>query len=113
MPQIAEYIMRNPKYAAEADGLQRAYDAVRSDRYRDEDEMMNDPEFIGRVLKNEKIREAVIRAHMEEIKKGAQMPQAVGAGVQTGKAPLSGRKPINGMEQAKKRLAAMLGADAK
>ena len=43
----------------------------------------------------------------------AQMPQAVGAGVQTGKAPLSGRKPINGMEQAKKRLAAMLGADAK
>jgi hypothetical protein len=113
LPQIAEYIMRNPKYASEADGLQRAYDAVRSSRYRDEDELLNDPEFIGRILKNGQVREAVIRAHMEDIRRSGQLPQTVGAGNQSGKAPLSGRKPMNGMEQAKKRLAAMLGADMK
>lgn len=111
LPQIAEYIMRNPKYAAQADGLQRAYDAVRSDRYRDEDELLSDPAFIGRILKNDQVREAVIRAHMQEMKRGAQVPQMVGAGSQTGKTPLTGRKPITGMEQAKKRLAAMLGAE--
>ncbi len=110
LPQIAEYIMRNPKYASEEDGLRRAYDAVRSEKYRDEEELLGDPAFIERVLKNDQVREAVIRAHMEEIRRSGGVPQSVGAGARGGKTPLTERKPITAMEQAKKRLEAMLGA---
>lgn len=109
MPQIAEYIMRNPKYASEEEGLKRAYDAVRSEKYRDEEELLSDPEFIERILQNEQVREAVMRAHMQQLRRNGSVPQSVGAGVQSGKTPLTERKPITGMEQAKKRLEAMLG----
>lgn len=109
LPEIAEYIMRNPRYADEADGLRRAYDAVRSAKYRDEEAMTADPEFIARMAGNEQIRRAVLRGHLEEVYRGGMLPQAVGMGMETGKTPMTGRKPITGMEQAKKRLEAMLG----
>lgn len=108
LPEIAEYILRNPRYAGESDGLRRAYDAVRSGKYRAEDELLSDPGFIERMAGNELVKEAVLRAHLEEIRKGGRIPQAVGAGQESGKTPLTGRKPITGMEMAKKRLEAML-----
>lgn len=109
LPEIAEYIMRNPKYADEADGLLRAYDAVRSGKYRDEETMLLDPEFISRMAQDERVRSAVLEAHLQEIRRGGGIPQSIGAGTETGKTPLTGRKPITGMDQAKKRLEAMLG----
>lgn len=108
LPEMAEYIMRNPKYANESDGLTRAYDAVRSAKYRDEETMMNDPEFIRRAATDERVKEAVLRAHLEEIYQSGEAPQSVGSGVGSGKTPLTGRKPITGMEMAKKRLEAMM-----
>ena len=108
LPEIAEYIMENPRFAEDSEGLLRAYEAVRSRKYRDTDELLEDPEFIRAMAENEQIREAVLRAHMEEIRKGGRVPQAIGAGGEAGKSPIAGRKPITGMEMAKKRLEAML-----
>ena len=110
LPEIAEYIMRNPRYAGESDGLRRAYDAVRSAKYRDEEALLTDPEFIGRMAASEPIREAVLRAHLSEIRRSGRVPQAVGVGAESGKTPVTERKPVTGMEQAKKRLEAALGA---
>jgi len=109
LPEIADYIMRNPKYAGEGDGLRRAYDAVRSGKYRNEEDMLLDPAFIERMAGDERVREAVLKAHLEEIQRGSGIPQSIGAGAEAGKTPLTGRKPITGMDQAKKRLEAMLG----
>ena len=108
LPEIAEYIMAEPRLAEDAEGLVRAYEAVRSRKYRDTDELLADPEFIRRMAENELVREAVLRAHMEEIQKGGGIPQSIGAGGEAGKTPVTGRKPITGMEMAKKRLEAML-----
>lgn len=108
LPEMAEYIMRNPKYAGESDGLKRAYDAVRSAKYRGEDAMMADPEFIRRIAADERVREAVLRAHLEEIYRSGEAPQSIGMGAEGGKSPMTGKKPITGMEMAKKRLEAML-----
>ena len=108
LPEMAEYIMRNPKYADESDGLLRAYDAVRSAKYRNEEKAMSDPEFIRRMAADERVREAVLRAHLEEIYRSGEAPESIGSGMERGKTPLTGRKPITGMEMAKKRLEAML-----
>jgi hypothetical protein len=108
LPEIAEYIMAEPRLAEDSEGLVRAYEAVRSRKYRDTDELLADPEFIRKMAENEAIREAVLRAHMEEIQKGGGVPQMIGAGSEAGKTPVTGRKPITGMEMAKKRLEAML-----
>jgi len=109
MPEIAAYIMENPRYAQESDGLRRAYDAVRSGKYRDEDELMEDPQFIERAAGNEKIREAVMRAWMEQVKRTGNGVQSIGAAAGVGMTPLTQKKNVTGMEQAKKRLEAMLG----
>ena len=108
LPEIAEYIMAEPRLAEDSEGLVRAYEAVRSRKYRDTDDLLADPEFIRMMAENEQIREAVLRAHMEEIQKGGGVPQMIGAGSEAGKTPVTGRKPITGMEMAKKRLEAML-----
>ena len=108
LPEIAEYIMRNPRYAGESDGLLRAYDAVRSARYRDEKSLMADPEFIQRAARDEGLREAVLRAHMEEIRRRGGLPQPVGMGNGGGAAPAT-RARGKGMEQARRTLSAMLG----
>lgn len=109
LPEIAEYIMRNPRYAEESDGLRRAYDAVRSARYRDEDALLEDPEFVERMAGNERVRTAVLKAHLEQIMRGGDVPQFIGEGAERGKTPVTGRKPISSMEQAHGRLAALLG----
>lgn len=109
MPEIAAYIMENPRYAQESDGLRRAYDAVRSGKYRDEEELMEDPQFIERAAGNEKIREAVMRAWMEQIKRTGNGVQSIGAAAGVGMTPMTAKKNVTGMEQAKKRLEAMLG----
>ena len=98
LPEIAEYIMAEPRLSEDPDGLMRAYEAVRSRKYRDTDELLADPEFIRMMAENEQIREAVLRAHMEEIQKGGGVPQMIGAGSEAGKSPVTGRKPITGME---------------
>lgn len=108
LPEIAEYIMAEPRLSEDPDGLMRAYEAVRSRKYRDTDELLADPEFVRMMAENEQIREAVLRAHMEEIQKGGGVPQMIGAGSEGGKSPVTGRKPITGMEMAKKRLEYML-----
>lgn len=108
LPEIAEYIMRNPRYAGESDGLRRAYDAVRSAKYRDEDAMLDDPEFISRMASDKRIREEVLRAHLDEIRKTGNVPQAVGVDAERGKTPMTTKRSVNGMEQAKKRLEAAL-----
>ena len=56
----------------------------------------------------ERVRQAVLRAHLEEVYREGEAPQSIGSGMETGKTPLTGRKPITGMEMAKKRLEAML-----
>ncbi len=111
LPEMAEYILRNPRYAQESDGLMRAYDAVRSAKYRDEESMLTDPEFVERMAGDERVREAVIKEHLGRILRGEQVPQSVGMGVVGGKTPMTGRKPISGMKQAHARLSAMLGVD--
>jgi len=45
---------------------------------------------------------------IQAIQKGGRIPQAVGAGGGDGMTPVTGRKPITGMEMAKKRLETML-----
>lgn len=109
MPEIAAYIMEHPRYAQESDGLKRAYDAVRSGKYRDEEELLDDPQFIERAAGNGKIREAVMRAWMEQIKRTGTGVQSIGAAAGVGMTPLTQKKNVTGMEQAKKRLEAMLG----
>lgn len=108
LPEIAEYIMEHPKFSGDSEGLVRAYEAVRSRKYRDMDELLADPGFIRRMAENEQVREAVLRAHMEEIRKGGDIPQAIGAGDEAGRTPVTERKPMTGMEMARKRLEAML-----
>ena len=108
LPEIAEYILRNPRYAGESDGLARAYDAVRSARYRDEESLLADPRFIHRAAQDEGVREAVLRAHMEEVRRHGGLPQPVGVGDGSGAAPAAGPRG-KGMEQARRTLSAMLG----
>ncbi len=108
LPEIAEYIMEHPRYAEDSEGLIRAYEAVRSRKYRGTDELLADPEFVRMMAESEPVKEAVLRAHMEEIRKGGKVPQVIGADSEAGKTPLTGRKPITGMEMAKKRLEYML-----
>jgi len=110
LPEIADYIMEHPQYAQESDGFRRAYDAVRSGKYRDEEELLSDPQFIQRAAGSEKVREAVMRACLEQIRRsGSSIVQSVGASESVGKTPLTGRRPVTGMQQAKKRLEALLG----
>lgn len=112
LPEIAEYIMRNPKYADESDGLTRAYDAVRSGKYRAEEDMLLDPAFVERMARDERVRSAALKTYLEELRRGGEVPQSIGAAAEAGNTPVTARKPITGMEQAKKRLEAMLNAKA-
>ena len=108
LPEMAEYIMEHPRFSEDSEGLVRAYEAVRSRKYRDTDELLADPEFIRRMAENEQVREAVLRRHMEELRRGVGVPQAIGADGGDGRTPVTERKPMTGMEMAKKRLEAML-----
>ena len=109
MPEISEFIAEHPDLAVSDDGLRRAYDSVRSKKYRTEAQMLADDEFVKRMASNEKIKEAVLQNHLSEIARtGEGVPNSIGAG---GDIPLTGQKAApNSMQQAKAGLAKLLGA---
>lgn len=108
MPEIAQFIAEHPDLAVSNDGLRRAYDSVRSGKYRTEDQMLADDEFVKRMANNEKVKQAVLQQHLSEIARtGDNVPNSIGSG---GSVPLTGQKQApNSMAQAKNGLAAMLG----
>lgn len=109
MPDIHEYLKANPRYSVDEDGLQRAYDAVRSKKYKTEDMLTSDPEFLKRMAGNEQIRKMVIEDHLQQIaRNGEAVPQTITDG---GSTPLTAKKNVSGMEQAKQKLLSMLGGN--
>lgn len=108
MPEIAQFITEHPDLAVSNDGLRRAYDSVRSNKYRTEAQMLADDEFIQRMANNEKVKQAVLQQHLGEIARtGDNVPNSIGSG---GNVPLTGQKKApDSMSQAKQGLAAMLG----
>lgn len=108
MPEITQFIAEHPELAVADDGLRRAYDSVRSSKYKTEAQMLADDEFVKRMANNEKVKEAVLQAHLGEIaRNGDNVPSSIGSG---GNVPLSGQKRApDSMAQAKQGLAQMLG----
>ena len=88
--------------------LRRAYDGVRSRKYRSEEQLFADKDFIERAASNEKVKEAVIQAYLTQAaRNGESVPASIAGG---GGVPLTGKKqPPNSMQQAKDGLARMLG----
>lgn len=110
MPEIQAYLTSNPKYSIDEDGLQRAYDAVRSKKYKSEESLANDPDFLKRMAGNEQIKKMVIEEHLKEIaRNGEAAPQPITDG---GSTPLTTKKTVSGMEEAKRKLLSMLGTTA-
>jgi hypothetical protein len=108
MPEIAQFIADHPDLAVSDDGLRRAYDSVRSKKYRTEAQMLADDEFVKRMAANDKIKEAVLQNHLGELaRSGEAVPNSIGSG---GNIPLTGQKKApDSMSQAKSGLAKMLG----
>lgn len=108
MPEITEYISKHPELSVENDGMRRAYEAVRSSKYRSEDEMFGDAEFVKRAASNDKVKNAVISEYLaESARNGDNVPVSIGGG---GNVPLTGQKAApSSMDQAKKGLSKMLG----
>lgn len=108
MPEITEFIAEHPDLAVANDGLRRAYDSVRSGKYRTEAQMLADDEFVKRMASNEKIKEEVLKNHLGELaRSGEGVPTSIGSG---GEVPLTGQKAApNSMQQAKKGLMQLLG----
>jgi len=108
MPEITQFIAEHPELALANDGLRRAYDSVRSAKYKTEAQMLADDEFVKRMAANEKVRDAVLKTHLSEIaRSGENIPNSIGSG---GEIPLTGQKQApNSMQQAKRGLAQMLG----
>ena len=105
LPEMTAYIMGHPEYAMETDGLERAYDAVRSHRYRSEENLLDDPEAVKRLSADPRVREAVLSAHLAEIyKSAAGLPTFIDDG---GSIPAA-EPDKGGMEKAKAKLVAML-----
>ena len=106
LPEMAEYIMAHPAFALEEDGLQRAYDAVRADKYKSEDELLADPENVKRLSADPRVKSAVLTAHLSEIYKASRdLPAFIAAG---GGIPAEADKPQDSMAQAKAKLEALL-----
>ena len=108
MPDITAFIQEHPELAVADDGLRRAYDGVRSRKYRSEDQLFADKDFIERAASNEKVKEAVIQAYLTQAaRNGESVPASIAGG---GGVPLTGKKqPPSSMQQAKDGLARMLG----
>lgn len=108
MPEITEFIAQNPDLAVANDGLRRAYDRVRSNKYRTEEQMLADAEFVKRMASNDKVKELVLQNHLGEIaRNGESVPASIGSG---GGTPLTGQKKApSSMDDAKNGLAKMLG----
>lgn len=108
MPEITQFITEHPELAVANDGLRRAYDGVRSKKYKTEAQMLSDDEFIKRMASNDKIKDAVIKEYLSQTaRSGDNVPSSIGGG---GNVPLTGKKQApNSMEAAKTGLAKMLG----
>lgn len=107
MPDIQAYLTENPNLAIANDGFDRAYDAVRSRKYKPEAVMFDDPEFIKKASQNEKIKNAVLQEHLQSISRnGDAVPTTIASG---GGTPLTpAKKPPTKMDEAKQGLLAML-----
>ena len=105
LPEMSTYITGHPECAMETDGLERAYDAVRSHRYRSEERLLDDPEAVKRLSADPRVREAVLSAHLAGIyKSAAALPAFIDDG---GNIPVA--EPVKGgMDRAKAKLTAML-----
>ena len=104
--EIGEYLQKNPKLSLDDDGLRRAYDAVRSSKYRPEDDLLADPEFQKRAISNEAIKKAIIEAHLAEVAKNGDLPASISSG---GASPLTGKRDsVKTISDASKKALAML-----
>ena len=107
LPEMSAYIAGHPEYAMETDGLERAYDAVRSHRYRSEERLLDDPEAVKRLSADPRVREAVLSAHLAGIyKSAAALPAFIDDG---GNIPVA-EPTKGGMDRAKAKLTALLAA---
>lgn len=107
MPDIQAILSANPGWALDGEGLQRAYDAARSKKYRSEKALMDDPEFLKRAASNEQVKKLVLEEHLQNIARtGDAIPQGITGG---GSTPLTGKETITSMEEAKRKLQHMLG----
>ncbi len=107
LPEMSAYIAGHPECAMETDGLERAYDAVRSHRYRSEERLLDDPEAVKRLSADPRVREAVLNAHLAGIyKSAAALPAFIDDG---GNIPVA-EPAKGGMDRAKAKLTAMLAA---
>ena len=108
MPEIQAYLSANPRLAVDEEGLQRAYDAVRSGKYRSERDMMADPEFVKRAAADEGVKKRVIEEYLQSVaRNGDVAPQGITEG---GSVPLTGKKTgSHSMAQARQKLESMLG----
>lgn len=108
MPEITMYLSEHPELSVANDGLKRAYEGVRSSKYRTESELFADNAFVERASQNEKIKDAVIKEYLAKTaKQGEDVPPSIAGG---GNVPLTGKKQApSSMDQAKSGLAKMLG----
>ena len=107
LPEMSAYIAAHPECAVETDGLERAYDAVRSHRYRSEERLLDDPEAVKRLSADPRVREAVLTAHLAGIyKSAAALPAFIDDG---GNIPVA-EPNKGGMDRAKAKLTALLRA---
>lgn len=107
LPEIHAYLTANPRYAVDEDGLQRAYDAVRSKMYRSDEALSNDPAFLKQMANNEQVKKMVLEEHLQNIaRNGEAAPQTITDG---GSTPLTGKRTASGMDNAKQKLLSMLG----
>lgn len=107
MGDIQAYLAEHSDLSMMEDGLDRAYHAVRSGKYRSEGALLSDPEFLKKVMDNPEVKKGVIEKYLQEVsRQGEAAPQTISDG---GNTPLTAKKTASGMEQAKAKLAAMLG----
>ncbi len=105
LPDMAEYILAHPASSLEEDGLERAYDAVRSKKYRSDEELLDDPESVKRLAADPRVKNAVLTAHLSEVyRAGKDLPSFIDGG---GVAPAD-EGGTDGMAQAGEKLRALL-----
>ncbi|MBQ8955052.1 MAG: hypothetical protein IJ048_13160 [Clostridia bacterium] len=106
LPDMAAYILAHPEHAVKEDGLERAYDAVRSEKYRSDEELLDDPESVKRFAADPRVKNAVLTAHLAQVYRAGQaLPAFIAGG---GSIPGEAAHPQAGMEQAKAKLEALL-----
>jgi len=109
MEDISQHMMENGALSTSPDGLKRAYDAVRSAKYRSPDALLADPEFLKKASANDALKKMVIEAHLANIAKNGELPTSIGDG---GSPFMTGKKgEVGNMADAKKATLALLQAN--